>query len=172
MKQFYCQPGDVLLYDRSNSFTARAIDAGEVLEDGPEDREFHHSAIALDPFYKIEADGKHTEIKPIDYGMFATFRPPYDRKKLPVALDWARKTQVGRLYGWIGIVDQILRMLTRNRVHMPRWFIQWTNKLWPYCSPLSTNIMIRAGYNGVLPWPPPTPQDIYHGVKQYEVKVL
>jgi len=171
MNHWYCKAGDVLLYDRSTSLTSRVIDAGEVIEDGVDDREFHHVAIALDPYYKIEADGNKTTIVPIDYGMFATFRPPYDRKKLHDALDWARTTQVGRLYGWVGILDQALRIVSRSRLHLPRWFVQWANARWPYCSPLGTAIMIRAGFNGVLPLPPPNPEVVYHGFKDYEVQI-
>jgi len=167
---FWCQAGDLLFYGDAKTLETRAIQFGEELEDGPEAFVPYHVAIALGSYDKLEADGKDTTINPIDYGRFVVCRPPYDPRKLPTALIWGRK-QVGKLYGWIGIFDQVLRMLSGSRLHLPRRTVEWADRHWPYCSTLAAAVIIKAGYYGILPWPAPTPAEMYRAVKDYKVKV-
>ncbi|WAH35060.1 hypothetical protein [Alicyclobacillus dauci] len=167
--QTWCEPGDVLVYFKPVNLTTRLIEYGEERIDPGEDRYAYHVAIALDRYNKVEANGQATEINPIDYDRCEVFRPPYDPAKLPGALAWAHM-QVGRLYGWIGIIDQGLRDISGGLLHLPRWFVTWANNRWPYCSTLAQSIMSQAGFDGVPNWPPPSPEDVYKTVKQWPVQ--
>lgn len=165
----WCRPGDVLIYFKAPNLTTRIIEYGEERIDPGEDRYAYHVAVALDAFAKIEADGKETEINPIDYGRFEVYRPPYpDPARMSSALLWGC-AQRGRLYGWIGIIDQGIRDISGGRLHLPRWFVTWADKRWPYCSTLAQSIISKAGFDGIPRWPPPSPEDVYKTVKLYQV---
>lgn len=177
MKRFYCQPGDILFYFKSPNLETRLIQIGEDLEEGETAIWPYHVAVALTAYVKVEANGKKTDIVPIDYGKFRLCRPPYDPAKINQALGWAR-TQAGRLYGWIGIADQALRDLSLGKLHLPRGLVQWSDSHWPYCSTLATDTAVRAGFNeqmkklgkqGLRRWPPNSPADMWKVMKQFEI---
>lgn len=165
--QTFCKPGDCLVYFKSRTFTADLIRFGEERMDPGEDAYAFHVAIAMGPYEKIEANGKETSKAPIDYGNFLRFRPPYDPVKLPNAIDWL-KSQKGRLYGWIGVIDQGIRDLTYGRLHLPRWLITWINNRWPYCSWEGADFVNKAGFK-ISMYPPPSPEDFYNAVKEWPV---
>jgi len=164
-----CRPGDLLFYFDALGLE-RLIQLGEDLEkhsDGPWP---YHCAIALNSTEKLEADFWDTAVNPITDGRpYVVCRPPYpDAVKLARALQWGRG-RVGRLYGWVGITDQGLRDLSGGRLHMPRWFIEWVDKLWPYCSTLVESIVSRAGVHDIPEWPPPSPADCWLELRSYQL---
>lgn len=169
MHESFCQAGDVLFYFDAPNVETRLIQFGESIEEHAPGPWPYHVAIALNATQKIEADGKETAINPIDYGKFVICRPPYDKRKLPKALAWSRR-QEGKLYGWFGILDQILRILFRKKGLVPRWLVEWADKRWPYCSYLYQEFAPRAGFTDIPVWPPATPADCWIPLRKYTVR--
>ncbi|QQE80942.1 hypothetical protein [Alicyclobacillus sp. SO9] len=179
MKEFHAQPGDILVYSDAKNDIDRLIQFGEECIRHNKERGqpiAFHVAVALGAFHKIEAIASGVTIDLIDYRQCSVFRPPYNRTKMERALIWAAR-QKGKLYGWVGDMDQALRDLTFNRVHLPRAFIQWADKKWPYCSYFDAGFMVRAGYNDMVSkeyqipkWPPPDPEAIFLLVRRWPVK--
>lgn len=167
MNNFPAESGDILVYFRDPTTLQRLIITGEEMEDGKHKIEAFHVAVALDAFTQIAALGRGITILPMESGI-AICRPPYDSTKVPSALAWAR-SRVHTPYGWIGILDQALRDLTHDRVHLPAKFMRWVNRKWPYCSVFDAQIVRRAGWNGIRRWPPPDPETVWEAVKQYRV---
>jgi len=166
MPGFWCQPGDLLFYFHPTGLGPRLIEIGEHLEDGP-GTDPYHVAIAVGRYDKIEAAGWRTVRASIDYGAGVVCRPPYDTAKLPLAIAWLQR-QLGRFYGWLGVVDQGLRDLSRGYVHLPRWLIAWADTRWPFCSTLAADFANRARW-AVPQWPPPSPEDLWRLAKPYQV---
>ena len=98
---FWCQPADILLYSKPPNLSTRLIEVGERLEDGKQPMEFYHVAIALDPYTKIEAQGKSVATAPIDYecGHLAIFRLPTAPKVCNAALRGLMRLE-GEPYDW------------------------------------------------------------------------
>ncbi|WDL98117.1 hypothetical protein [Alicyclobacillus sp. ALC3] len=171
MNAFLCKPGDLLFYFQADNVGEALIQTGEELEEHSDGPWPWHVAVALGPWTKVEADGKETAIHAIDYHNCVICRPPYESQRaLHYALGWARR-QRGRLYGWIGTIDQALRDISGGRLHLPRWFVTWTDKLMPYCSTLAQSITWRAGWRAVKAYPPPSPADMWKAAKKYIVHV-
>lgn len=169
MSEFVCNPGDLLFYFRVDDVGEALIIAGEDLEEHSAGPWPWHVAIALDAWSKIEADGRTTAIHPIDYHNCVVCRPPYpNTQKLNKELGWARK-QIGRLYGWIGVIDQGLRDISGGRLHLPRWFVTRVDKLMPFCSTLAQSVTWRSGWHAVVAYPPPSPADVWKAAKRYAV---
>jgi len=164
-----CRPGDVLFYFDAAGLT-RIIQLGEDWEEHSDGPWPYHVAVALNSTNKLEADFWDTAINPIHDGRtYVVCRPPYsDAGQLARALQWGRG-RVGRLYGWVGIIDQGMRDLSRGRIHLPRWFVVWIDSLMPYCSTLTESIVSRAGVHDIPEWPPPSPADDWLALKKYRV---
>jgi len=163
----WAHPGDIILYEKPRDVLEELIEDGERMEDGTHKRWFYHVAIALGPYDMLEAISR-VSISPLDYHNCVICRPPYDRTKIHAALRWGKKRE-GRLYGYIGVVDQALRDLTHDRLHMPKSFIEWMNSRWPYCSVLTSAIARKAGFKQIRQWPPPDPEAVWEAVKNYVV---
>ncbi|MCL6453542.1 MAG: hypothetical protein K6T78_07930 [Alicyclobacillus sp.] len=169
MQPATCRPGDVLFYFDADGLT-RLIEVGESLEEHSEGPWPYHVAIALGPEDKLEADFWDTVINPIQDGRpYVVCRPPYPNAVLLAqALHWGRG-RVGRLYGWVGIVDQALRDISGGRLHLPRWLIKRVDRLMPYCSTLVQSVLARAGVDIIPDWPPPSPADVWIALRDYAV---
>ncbi|GMA64939.1 hypothetical protein NZD89_06025 [Alicyclobacillus fastidiosus] len=173
---YLAKPGDILLYRKSPSIGDDLIIEGESFEDGRQDREYYHVAIALDANNKIEAYGKSVAIHPIDYGNFDAFRPPIGSHRVKSALAVIRRC-VGQGYDWWLIIDDAIRYLTKfipKRLggpwHLPVSFIQSDERRGKVCSSLAV-----AYLNAAL-WGPKlgrnaSPEDIYLAVKDFPIYV-
>lgn len=163
---FRCRPGDVLLYPLVGFRhpTEDAISLGEYLEDGPQGRYYYHVAIALNDSEKIEADGRYVAIHPIDYGNPDVFRPPASVIKIGSALWKIRNWFLGQRYDWWLIIDDGLRALSRDYVHLPVAFINSRERHEKVCSSLAAVYLkllgIKVKKNKRRPWARATPQDI------------
>ena len=103
--EFWCKPGDILLYGKPPTLSTKLIEVGEELEDGTQEKEYYHVAIALNQFDKIEAQGKNVGIASIDYGRFDVYRPPIPAYQIKQGLGETRKL-VGEPYDWWLIIDE------------------------------------------------------------------
>lgn len=175
--------GDILLYRRINTAAEAAIVFGEVLEDGIEDREYYHCAIALSSTQKVEALGEICVTNIVQDGSFDVFRVPLHPDDIRQGLHAALKL-VGQKYDWWLIADDVLRYLTRGHVHLPKKFIESKERRMKICSsfvhyffrratrPKSSvySVAVRGSILRRLKrWPPPSPQDLYLAVQEYEV---
>ncbi|MCF8566926.1 hypothetical protein LLE49_19590 [Alicyclobacillus tolerans] len=168
---YIAEPGDILLYRKP--FAAYipdiAIDLGEMLEDGPQPKYFFHCAIALNANVKLEADGRRVAVHPIDYGKFEPYRPPIPRGRREKGLQYV-ETMEGQRYDWIVDIDDGLRYLTHNHVHLPVRWVQNIERHAKNCSDL-----VGAYFNKVM-WGPKhfglntSPEDIWLAVKDYGVR--
>lgn len=141
-----CRPGDILLYRKKRTLSTDAIELGEWLEDGAESREYYHVAIALDAYRKIEADGRSVAINLIDYGNFDAFRLPVNKSRRLWALSRIRNF-VGQPYDWWLILDDGLRYLTRNKIHLPVHFIVDEERIKKIC------VSVARKYINYTKWP-------------------
>lgn len=168
MRDFKCRAGDILFYDKATSITEKAIEYGESRVDGYHKRYVYHVAVALNDSVKVEALNE-TVVDKIDYSTCIVCRPPYhDEQQLRKALRWLR-TLEGRPYGWIGVFDQALRDLTKNRLHLPKRFIEWIDSVTPFCSVESNAFLRRAGYREIPQYPPPDPQKVWLKLRRHKV---
>lgn len=166
------QAGDVLAYWRTSNFTEELIDAGEVLEDGPQEREYFHVALALNSTQKIESltstgVGLH---KIIYDGSFDVFKVPMTDTKKNRALN-AALSLVGERYNWWAVVDDGLRYLSGGKVHLPKKFIDWTERYTKECSGVLFFAFRKALWKPALrinAYPPPSPQDVVDMLKPYQ----
>ncbi|MFB5192747.1 hypothetical protein [Alicyclobacillus fastidiosus] len=173
---YLAEPGDILLYRKYPSIGHDLIIDGEILEDGRQQREYWHVAIALDVKNKIEADGKTVAIHPIDYGNFDAFRPPIGSRRIDLALSVIRQF-VGQGYDWWLIIDDAIRYATKRIPkclggpwHLPAAFIQSEERRAKVCSSLAV-----AYFNAAV-WGPKldrnaSPEDIYLAVKDFPINV-
>lgn len=162
----YVKAGDILLYGHAPNFETRMIQFGEILEDGIQDQEFYHVAIALNALNKIEANGKYVEINPIDYGKFSIFRPPIDQLNIKKGLDESCQL-VGEPYDWLLIFDDVLRYLTHNFIHLPEKWINLQERHKKICSSLVAFYFRKAGWHDSKDQP--NPEDIYLMVKNWRI---
>ncbi|MFX4302959.1 hypothetical protein ACOJUR_12005 [Alicyclobacillus tolerans] len=164
----YALPGDILFYDRHPDWIDDLIITGERLEDGLHRIEAYHVAVALDSYQCVAALARGVSVTPIDYGVITICRPLSQNAQTHQALMWA-ESKVGTPYGWLGIVDQALRDVSHNLIHLPDALIEWSNQKWPYCSIFATDFLQRAGYEELRDFPPPSPEDLWLELKQFRV---
>ncbi len=165
---YIAEPGDILLYRKSPSIADRLVEFGERLEDGAQDREYYHVAIALNANDKIEAYGKSVAIHPIDYGNFDAFRPPIAPRRIGIGLGTIRQ-YVGQAYDWWLIIDDALRYISRGVFHLPVSFIRSTERRGKVCSSLVVSYF-KAAYWGPNLTSNASPEDIWIAVKDYPVE--
>lgn len=165
---FTCQPGDVLLYRKDPSLFDRLVDEFEEAERPKQKKYFYHCGIALNQFETIEADGRYVEVNPIDYERAEIFRPPISQQSINYALSEIRR-YIGQRYDWMLIIDDALRYLTRNLIHLPVGYIRSIERHAKVCSSLVAKYFFYSGWEqfyGVNE----SPEDIWLAVKDYEVK--
>lgn len=165
---FPAKRGDLLFFPASPNLVTRLIQFGERLEDGNHRIVPYHVAIAVSPFEQIAASTHGVAQSEIDYDQVLITRPPYDVDMLTDAIAWLTR-QKGRLYGWIGVVDQGLRDATHDVIHLPDALVRWSDRRWPFCSSLAAEFMRRAGYEHVRRWPPPDPETLWLETRDYMV---
>jgi hypothetical protein len=161
--------GDILLYYEGGRRFAPFIEIGEILEDGRQPREYYHAAIALDSRHKIETDGFPVMITNIIYdGSFDVFRPPIPLPDIRRGL-YATRQLIGQRYDWLLIIDDALRFLTRGVIHLPRKWVESEERRRKVCSSLVAYYLRAAGWREIQRWPPPTPEDLFLALKDYQV---
>jgi hypothetical protein len=161
------EPGDILLYRKLRNRNTEIIRFLERIEDGPQVREYYHVAIALNRHWKIEANGKKVSLAPISYGSFDVFRPPIPPEQRDVALAYV-KGLVGEPYDWTLVMDDVLRGLTLNVVHLPALFVQLEELHKKTCTSLVVDYFWVAKWAKTLNLNV-SPEDIYFIVKNYPV---
>ncbi len=165
----WAQPGDILLYFRAPNLGTRLIQVGEELEDGVDKRMAYHVAVAMDQYTKIEANGHSVADAPIDYANCRVFRPPILSQNIHNGLHAVRKL-IGQRYDWVLILDDALRYLSHDRVHLPVGYVRSEERRGKVCSSL-VSVYLRAAA-----WEPAkaltrnaSPQDDYLLLRAYEV---
>lgn len=167
MSIYIARPGDILMYRHAPNFDTKLIQFGEELEDGCEQDEYYHCAIALNPNTKIEAQGKSVAVDQIDYGNFDVFRPPLMADQISEGLS-AVKECIGQRYDWVLIIDDALRYLTRNLIHLPVRYVKSEERKKKICSSLVALYLDAAGWK--KDWSlSVSPEDVYLAVKDWRV---
>jgi hypothetical protein len=163
------EPGDILLYRKLRNRNTEFIRFLERIENGPQVREYYHVAIALDSHSKIEANGNKVCIVPIGYGSFDIFRPPIPPEQRDAALD-VIKGLAGEPYDWSLVIDDVLRCLTLNLVHLPVALVQAEELHKKTCTSLVVDYLWVAKWGKT--WNlNVSPEDIYFLVKNYPVSM-
>lgn len=137
------------MYRYAPNLDTRLIQLGELLEDG-RPRPYYHTAIALDVNRKIEAQGKTVAITEIDYGNFEPFRPPLTRTQIEEGLSVVLADE-GEPYDWPLIIDDGLRYLTHNLVHLPVGWITSEERRKKICSSLVVAYFKASGWRPAHP---------------------
>lgn len=163
----FANPGDILLYRKDPSVFDGLVDEFEEMEYRKQKEYFYHVGIALNNFETIEADGRYVEVNPIDYERADIFRPPINQQSINYALGEIRK-YIGQSYDWILILDDALRYLTRNLIHLPVRYIRSRERHAKVCSTLVAKYLGYAGW-GPLYGLNVSPQDLWFAIKDYEV---
>lgn len=164
----FANPGDILLYRKNPSVFDRLIVEFEEKEHRKQKEYFYHVGIALDSWNTIEADGRYVEVNPIDYERAEIFRPPISQQSINYALNEIRK-YIGQRYDWMLILDDALRYITRNLIHLPIGYIRSTERHAKVCSTLVRRYFFYAGW-GLFYGVNESPEDIWLAIKDYEVK--
>lgn len=160
------QEGDIILYFRAPNLIDRGIDLFEWFEHHGDPTYFYHVAIAVGMADQIEA-ARRIRISPITpEDMCLVFRPPIRRTRVRIALGKLRK-KLGQRYGYLLIIDDALRYISRGRLHLPEWLMDKYHH--DDCSALV------ADYFDDAMWGPKlnhnvSPEDIYHLVKRFPVR--
>jgi hypothetical protein len=158
--------GDILLYYPSNLIW-EAVVVGEILEDGIQDKEYCHVAIALNDREKIEADGHAVVINPIDYKeRFDVYTVSEDRDAIHKALTSVQK-YLGQGYDWLEIIDQALRDLSHGLLHLPKHLIMQSEAHRKICSTLAAIYLKELG---IEVKELPSPEDIYLAIVSHLTK--
>jgi hypothetical protein len=173
------QAGDILLYyeDRQGlkeEIMSNVVKLGAILEDGIQDCEVYHCAIALDGDHKLEADGTVIAIHPINRNgeeLFGVFRPKVDPKDRNEALQYVY-TFIGQKYDWFLIADEGIVDLTGGAIHFPTQFMERKELHMKICSTLAAFFLKKANYkvDQINKKKFNEPEDIYLIVKEDEVK--
>lgn len=163
--------GDILMYYRPTKphrLVERAIQLGEILEDGIQDREYYHVAIAVDAQTKVEANGVYVAKADIEKNRsFDLFRPPIAHHVRHQAMQTIL-TMEGQKYDWWLIFDDVLRYISFGLLRLPESFIAEREQTEKICSTLVGRYLRLAGYKHVDKRFP-SPEDIYLAVKRYKV---
>jgi hypothetical protein len=162
-----CQSGDILLYRKSPTLFEQLVEDFEQFEDGRQRYQFYHCGIALDTWNTIEADGRRVNVNPIDYEKASIFRPPIQNPDINYALGKIRKF-IGQRYDWMLILDDAIRYLTHNKIHLPAKYIRSTERHAKVCSTLVARYFYFAGWGAFYGFNE-SPEDIWLSVKDYEV---
>lgn len=153
------------MYFQSPNPIGRGIDLFEWFEHHGEPTYFYHTAIALGPSQKIEAD-RRISIRPIVVDdTYLVYRPPIPKSRVDKALEKIKERE-GELYGFLLVIDDALRYPTRGRLHVPEWIMKRYHD--DDCSSLV------ALYFHYAEWGPKlgrhaSPEDIWLAVKDYPV---
>lgn len=163
--------GDILLYYRGGGLSKELIEAGEYLEDGA--GHYYHCAIAINSQLKIEANGFEPvqECNIVYDGTFDVFRPPIPVSRIRESLAIVRQYR-GQHYDWWLIIDEGLRDLSDNRIHLPERFIRSEERKKKICSTFVAAYFKQAQWGYLKRWPKPTPEDIGLLVMDYPVGVV
>jgi hypothetical protein len=166
LKKKVVKTGDILLYYPSNLIW-EAVVVGEILEDGIQDKEYCHVAIALNDREKIEADGHAVVINPIDYKeRFDVYTVSEDRDAIHKALTSVQK-YLGQGYDWLEIIDQALRDLSHGLLHLPKHLIMQSEAHRKICSTLAAVYLKELG---IEVKELPSPEDIYLAITRKHKK--
>lgn len=162
------EAGDILLYRHAPTITTRLIELGEVLEDGKQSHEYYHVAIALSSIRKIEANGNRVQIAPVNNGgIYDVYRPPLSSFQIHMGLAHV-KAMEGQRYDWLLIVDDALRYLTHNLVHLPVRWVKRNERYMKICSTLAAEYLKAAKFVSDVEFTDNTsPEDIWLAVKDY-----
>lgn len=114
-----CKEGDILLYYGDPNIIDEGIQWFERLEDPGDDIYVYHCAIAVSAFEKIEADRRVEERAITLERPFIVCSPPIPKGRVDVALGKLRAKMLGKVYGYVLILDDALRYLSGNRIHLP-----------------------------------------------------
>jgi len=158
--------GDILMYFRSPNAIDLGIDLFEWFKRHGDPTYFYHTSVAVDCRDQIEA-ARRIRISPITTAdTYLIFRPPVPQQDVRNALGKLRK-RIGQRYGYLLIIDDALKYLSRDRVHLPDWLM--THYHLDDCSALV------AEYFGYAQWGPElgrsaSPQDVWRAVRRWPVK--
>jgi hypothetical protein len=165
--------GDLLFYINPSTFAERLVVVGEDLHDGRHEVEPYHVAVAISPTEEIAALARGvSKVRTVLDSSIVVCRPPYAENgaTLPDALKWLT-SELGKLYGWLGVVDQGLIDLTDGVLRFPDATIRRMNREYPYCSVLAAQFCRIAGAPDVPHWPPPDPYDLYRWAENWKVGI-
>lgn len=150
MENQVVKAGDVLLYKvprghwYTKVFEGLIVD-GEKLEDGKHKQEYYHIAVAISDKQKIEANGVDVAIDDIEYdGSFDSYTMPFSQEKIEEALEYIKGFQ-GEPYDWTLIVDDALRYLSDNILHLPLELVAEKEKYEKICSTFAVIYLIKLG---------------------------
>jgi hypothetical protein len=155
--------GDLVFYVNPSTFPERLVVLGEDMHDGKHRVEPYHVAVAISPTEEIAALGRGvSKVRTQLDASTIVCRPEYQKQGmyLETALLWLSR-QVGKPYGWLGVVNQGLIDLTDGTLRMPDSCIRRANRTAPYCSVLAAKFCRLAGAPHVPRWPPPDPYDLF-----------
>ncbi len=169
--------GDILLYYHSPDLIDRGIDFFEWFEHPYQPLYFYHAAVALSHDRQIEAF-RHVEIRAIPYTdrPFMIFRPPICDSVIDKGLDHIQR-YVGQSYDYTVIVDDALRYVSHNRIHLPVSWIESDERKEKDCSALVVKYLVatrmlkalRSSHNNLTLDRNASPEDLYILLRSYKV---
>jgi hypothetical protein len=163
--------GDLIFFLNPSTLVDRLIVYGEDLHDGRHRVEPYHVAIAVSSTEQIAALGRGVaKVRTVLDDSTLVCRPSYPNMgiNLETALVWLNR-QVGKPYGWPGVVNQGLIDVTDGVLRLPDRCIRRANRARPYCSVLAARFCRLAGAPDVPHWPPPDPYDLYRWAEKWKV---
>ncbi|GMA60073.1 hypothetical protein NZD89_10885 [Alicyclobacillus fastidiosus] len=161
------QQGDILMFRRLQTLEVREIDWIERLKDGRQPYIYYHCSVVVDENTQIESDGKMVITNTIPSGGFDAFRPPILPENRQRGVEQVKKL-VGQKYDWVLIVDDALRALTHNLLHLPIKFVAREERYRKICSTIVVAYLNAAGWNHGLTQNA-LPEDIYIVLRNYQV---
>ncbi|MFB5189927.1 hypothetical protein [Alicyclobacillus fastidiosus] len=161
------QQGDILLFRTLQTLEVREIDWIERLQDGKQPYTYYHCSVVVDEHTQIESNGKTVRINAIPSGGFDAFRPPISLEGRQRGIEQLTKL-VGQTYDWVLIVDDVLRALTHNLLHLPIKFVAREERYRKICSTVVVAYLNAAGWNHGLTLNA-LPEDIYIVLRNYQV---
>lgn len=164
---YSAEPGDILLYRTLHTLGVGAIDIVEELKDGRQPRLYYHCAIAVDAQSIIESNGRTVLIKQIPPAGFDVFRPPLAVGAREEGLSCIRAL-AGQKYDCIVVIDDVLRALTRNLLHLPASVVESQERHRKICSSLVVCYLEASAWHHGLNQNA-LPEDIYLLLCPYQI---
>lgn len=162
------QPGDILMFRELDTLEVREIDWIERLKDGQQPYLYYHCSIVVDKDTLMESNGYKVVLRRTPSTGFDAFRPPLSLDKRRQAIEQL-KGLIGQKYDWVLIVDDVLRALTHNVIHLPGGLVAREERYRKICSTLVVRYLNFAGWNQKQLTLNALPEDIYLALRDYQV---
>lgn len=166
--------GDILLYYKPENILEGLVQVGEHLED--EDRfenkntkkTYYHVSIAIDDKFEVGTNGTKVHDKSIDYTQPRdVIRLLASENEIEIAMMYI-ESFIGQKYDWTLIIDDALRYLTRNLIHLPPSWIVEREKHEKICTTFVEKYLNKLGYTANKGYHE-SPEDIYFDFRKYLV---